>query len=89
MSLETSNPSGLFDTSSSAVQATVDSITSIVKRDSRTGSTVSREVGTCLTACAECTGVYIDAIDGKRLRIVCRHHCHKGSGGKPDNAENQ
>lgn len=35
-----------------------------------------REISSCLVPCSECTGVYIDAISGTKLRIICRHQCH-------------
>lgn len=37
---------------------------------------ITREVYSCLTPCSQCSGVYVDAISGNMLRIICRHQCH-------------
>lgn len=39
----------------------------------------TREIEYCLSKCNDCTGQYIDSIHGNRLRIICRHSCHKGT----------
>lgn len=37
---------------------------------------IVREIPCCLTTCSQCTGVYVDIISGRMLRIFCRHSCH-------------
>jgi hypothetical protein len=40
---------------------------------------IIREIHSCLMPCNQCTGMYIDAISGKILRIICRHKCHSSN----------
>jgi hypothetical protein len=75
MSQQTNNPT-VRDTSST-VNTTI--------TDSRKEDTFIREIYCCLTSCSQCTGTYIDSINGTMLRIICRHNCH--SSGQFTNTE--
>jgi hypothetical protein len=37
---------------------------------------ITREIEHCLSECKDCTGHYVDSIQGNRIRIICRHSCH-------------
>jgi hypothetical protein len=55
----------------SATSNMADSLKSVSQKD-----TVVREIKFCLTSCSLCTGMYIDTINGKMLKVICRHSCH-------------
>jgi hypothetical protein len=50
--------------------------TRVTDNASKQKNTVIREVYWCLVPCSQCTGTYVDSINGNMLRIICRHNCH-------------
>jgi hypothetical protein len=39
-------------------------------------NTQIREINFCLVPCEQCTGIYVDSINGTLLRIICSCPCH-------------
>jgi hypothetical protein len=76
MSRQTNSPS-VKDTDGntetpSAINITGNSIKNVLLER----NPITREIHSCLTPCSQCSGVYVDAINGNMLRIICSHQCH-------------
>ena len=39
-------------------------------------NTKTRQINICLVPCEQCTGIYVDSINGTLLRIICSCSCH-------------
>ena len=78
MSHQTNNPT-VKDTKASTDLISADNNTDNLLKNFLQEKPIVRKIQSCLTPCRLCTGLYIDSLSGKMLRIICQHQCHMSS----------